>query len=394
MRVNWLGALVVANVIAAAGLGPARATEPFKIDVILSMTGGASFLGTGEQATLNVLKDLVNKEGGINGQPVDFVYQDDQSNPQTVVQLTNAVVGEKPAVLIGSSLVAACSAMAPLLGDGPFDYCLSPGVHPAAGSFQFSSSVDTRDMVEALMRYFRSQGYTRIAFMTSTDASGQDAEKALDEVSKLPENASLQVVERQRFNPTDVSVSAQIERIKSANPQAFVGWSTGAPIAAVFKAVLQIGLDVPFVTTNGNQTVSEMQRYKDFLPKQLFVTSSLFPKHEGLYKLDPRVEAEQQKLYSAFAAADIKVDNQAAAAWDPANIIIGALRKLGTKATAEQVHAYIASQTAVPGINGLYNFKEVPQRGLTVENAVVTRWDAAAETWIPVSLPSGARLSK
>ena len=137
-----------------------------------------------------------------------------------------------------------------------------------------------------------------------------------------------------------------------------------------------------------------MEQYKDFLPKQLFFPTSLFPKHEGLYKLDPRVEAEQQKFYSALEAANVKADNQAETTWDPANMIVGALRKLGTKATAQQVHDYIASQTDLPGINGLYNFKEVPQRGLTVENAVVTRWDAAAQNWIPVSLPSGAPLPK
>jgi branched-chain amino acid transport system substrate-binding protein len=394
MRVNWLGALVAANVIAAAGSGAARAAELYKIDVIEPMTGGGSFIGMGHQATLEVLKSLVNKEGGINGQPVDFVYRDDQTNPQTAVQLTNAVVGEKPAVLIGSSLVAMCNAMAPLLRDGPFDYCLSPGTHPVPGSFQFSSSVDTHDLIEALVRYFRSQGYTRIAFMTSTDASGQDAEKALDEVLKLPENVGVQAVERQRFNPTDVSVSAQIERIKSSNPRAFIAWATGAPIATVLKAVLQAGLDVPFGTTNGNQTFAQMGQYKDFLPKQLFIPTPVFSRHEGLYELDPRVEAEQQKFYSALAAANMKADITEALSWDPANIIIGALRKLGTKAPAEQVRAYVASQTDLPGIMGVYNFKAVPQRGLTVANAVVTRWDATAQNWLPVSLPSGAPLKK
>jgi hypothetical protein len=70
------------------------------------------------------------------------------------------------------------------------------------------------------------------------------------------------------------------------------------------------------------------------------------------------------------------------------------LRKLGTKATAQEVHDYLSSQTDLPGINGLYNFKEVPQRGVTVKNAVVTRWDAVAQNWIPVSLPTGAPLPK
>ena len=394
MRVNWLGALVAANVVAAAGFGPARAAEPYKIDAILPMTGGGSFIGMGYRATLDVLKGVVNKEGGIGGQPLDFVYKDDQSNPQTAVQLTNTVVGEKPAVLLGSGLTAMCNAMAPLLHDGPFDYCLTPGPHPAAGSFQVASNVDARAMLEALVRYYRSQGYIRIAFMSSSDASGQDGERGFDEVLKLPENAGVQVVERQLFNPKDVSVSAQIARIKSANPQAFIAWATGTPIATVFKAMLQAGLDVPFGTTNGNQTFAQMEQYKDFLPKQLFFPTSVFPNQGGLYKLDPRVEAERQKFYSALQAAGVNADAIAATAWDPANIVVGALRKLGTKAAAEQVRAYIASQTDLPGIMGLYDFKEAPQRGLTVKNVVVTRWDAAAHNWLPVSLPSGVPLPK
>ncbi|HEY2135060.1 MAG TPA: ABC transporter substrate-binding protein, partial [Xanthobacteraceae bacterium] len=247
-------------------------------------------------------------------------------------------------------------------------------------------------LIEALVRYFRLRGLTKIAFMSSTDASGQDAERGFDEVLKLPENATIQVVERQRFNPTDVSVSAQIERIKAAGPQAFIAWSTGAPIATVFKGVLQAGLDVPFATTNGNQTYAQMNQYKDFLPKQLYIPTSVFLPHEGMFQLDPKVEAEQKKFHAAFKAANVKLDNMSALAWDPANIMIGALRKLGAKATAGQVKDYIETQTSYPGVNGIYDFKSVPQRGLTVKNALVTRWDPAADTWTVVSQPTGVPL--
>eukprot|EP01037_Dinobryon_pediforme_P032949 gene32949-38169_t len=288
-----LGAVALAALSGASLSGAAWAADPYKIDVVVPMTGGGSFLGKGQQATLEALKDVVNKEGGINGQPLEFVYRDDQSSPQTAVQLTNAVLADKPAVMLGSSLVAMCNAIAPLVKNGPMDYCLSPGAHPAAGSYQFSTSVDTHSLIEALVRYFRLKGLTKVAFMTSTDASGQDAEKGFDEILKMPENASMQVVERQRFNPTDVSVSAQIERIRAAQPQAFIAWSTGAPIATIFKGVLQAGLDVPVGTTNGNQTFAQMEQYKDFLPKTLYIPTSAFPKHDGLFKLDPRVEAEQ-----------------------------------------------------------------------------------------------------
>ena len=371
----------------------ARAAETYKINVILPLTGGAAFLGKGEQQALQLFQTLINKEGGINGDQLEFVFHDDQSSPQTTVQIANGIIADKPAVMLGSSIVAMCNAIAPLLKDGPFDYCFSPGIKPAAGTYQYSTSTDTHALIEALVRYFRSKGLTKIAFMTSTDASGQDAEKGFDEVLKLPENSGVQAVERQRFNPTDVSVSAQIERIKAANPQAVIAWSTGSPIATVFKAVLQAGLEVPFGTTNGNQTYAQMSQYKDFLPKELYIPTSVFLPHDGMFQLDPRVEEQQKKFFAAFKTANLKLDNMAALAWDPANIVVEALRKVGTKATAAQVKEYVDGQTFA-GVSGIYNFKSVPQRGLTVDNALVTRWDPAADTWVVVSQPTGIPLKK
>jgi branched-chain amino acid transport system substrate-binding protein len=72
--------------------------------------------------------------------------------------------------------------------------------------------------------------------------------------------------------------------------------------------------------------------------------------------------------------------------------VIGALRKLGAKATASQVKDYVGGQTELAGVNGIYNFKAVPQRGLTAQNALVSRWDRGADTWIVVSEPSGTPL--
>jgi branched-chain amino acid transport system substrate-binding protein len=370
------------------------AADPYRINVIVPLTGGASFLGKGEQQALQLLQAVTNKDGGLDGQPLEFVFHDDQSTPQTTVQIANSLLADKPSVMLGSSIVAMCNAIAPLLKEGPFDYCLSPGVHPPAGSYQFSTSIDTHDLIEALVRYFRSRGLTKIAFMTSTDASGQDAERGFDEVLKLAENSNVQVPERQRFNPTDVSVTAQIERIKAAGPQALIAWSTGAPIATVFKAVLQAGLDLPVGTTNGNMTYAQMTQYKDFLPKELHIPSSAFPAHAGLLALDPKVEGEQRRFYAAFKDANLKLDNMSTLAWDPGNLTIDALRKLGTRASARQVRDHIANLTGYPGVNGIYDFKAVPQRGLTVKNAVVTRWDPAADTWTVVSGLTGAPLQK
>ena len=58
-------------------------------------------------------------------------------------------------------------------------------------------------------------------------------------------------------------------------------------------------------------------------------------------------------------------------------------------ATAADLRGYFNDLKGVAGINGLYDFKAVPNRGLDESNVVVTRWDPAAQTWVVVSDPLG-----
>ncbi|MDB5360689.1 MAG: receptor ligand binding region family protein [Rhodospirillales bacterium] len=376
----------------AALVGTARAADDYEIHVVLPLSGGASFLGKAEQQSLQLVEKSTNDTGGIQGRPLKFVFHDDQSSPQTAVQLASQVVALKPAVMIGSSIVAMCNAMAPLMTAGPVQYCMSPGIHPTAGSYTFTSSVSTHDLGRALVRFYRMKGWTRIAIITSTDASGQDADKGFDETLALPENKEMQVVSRQHFNPTDVSVSAQIEAIKAAGPQALIAWSTGAPVATIFKSIIQSGLEVPVGTTDGNMTFAQMKQYADFLPKQLYIPAAEWVTYSSASAKDPGVAKAQAHFAEVFKAAGQTPDVASALSWDPAVATVEALRKLGPAATATQLRDYLGKLNGYAGIDGVYDFTKEAQRGLTVDDAVVTLWNPDARTWEPKSQPAGAPL--
>ena len=176
-RIFARAVFAIAAICAAPDVSASRAVaaDTYEIHVILPITGGVSFLGQAEKQALELAEPVVNKGGGIQGRPVHFVFHDDQSSPQTGVQLASQVLALKPSVVLGSSLVGICNAMAPLMQNGPVMYCFSPGIHPPTGSYVFTSSVSTLDLAAAQIRYFRMKGWTRIALMTSTDATGQDA---------------------------------------------------------------------------------------------------------------------------------------------------------------------------------------------------------------------------
>ncbi|MEJ0070234.1 MAG: ABC transporter substrate-binding protein [Pseudomonadota bacterium] len=386
-------ALAVAGAVLPIVPDRAWAADDYDLNVILPLTGAASFLGKAEHQALQLAEKWVNDNGGIQGRKLHLVFQDDQSSPQVAVQLASQIVAKHPAALLGSSLVAMCNAMAPLMAAGPVMYCMSPGIHPAKDSYVFTSSVSTHDLAIALIRYFRLRGWTRLAVMTSTDASGQDAERGIEAAAALPENQDVKLVVKTHFNPSDVSVSAQIETVKAAQPQAFIAWSTGTPIATIFKGIIQAGLDIPVATTDGNMTRAQMAQYSGFLPPQLYFPAGEWVAHGSSAQLDPAVKTAQDQFYDAYKPTGTAPDAAATHGWGPGMMVFGALRKLGPGVTAPQLRDHLSKLKGEPGINGLYDFGQEPQRGLSVSNAVVARWNADKKDWETVSQPAGTPLS-
>lgn len=390
LRAAALAATIAAGLIST--VPGARAADPYEIHVILPLTGGGAFIGAGIKANYEAVESVVNKGGFIADRPLKFVFDDDQTSPQRDVQIANSVFAAKPAIVLGSAIVGLCNAMAPLAANGPALYCLSPSFQAAPGGYTFSAGPSTEDQVAALIRYFRMKGWTRLGVLNSIDTTGQNADKAIQRALALDENKPMKLVEHQHFNPTDVSVTAQMERIKGAGAQGLIAWTTGAQVATVFKAMIQADLNIPIGTSSGNQTFAQMEQYVSFLPKQLLIGSGLFPEHDGLVQLDPRIERQLRDMRAAMKARNVNPDISTTVAWDTGLLVAEGLKKLGPKATAAQMRDHIRSLADFAGIDGIYDFKAHPDRGLGPESATVVTYDASGKRWKWLSKPGGAPL--
>jgi branched-chain amino acid transport system substrate-binding protein len=362
------------------------AADPYTINVLLPLTGGGAFIGTGEQKSLEAIEADVNRTGGIGGRPIAFAIADDQSNPQVELQLAEGIIAKHPPILIAGTLVAMCNAIAPLVKDGPVLYCTTPGAHPQPGSNVYSSSVSTGDLIAASLRYFRDRGLRRVAVITSTDASGHDADTAVDAAMALPENASVRVVDRQYFAPGDLTVDAQIQHIKASGADAIIAWTTGTPAATVFRAYHDAGLTAPLLTTNGNVTYAQMAQYAAFLPSQLLFAAAPCVAPEVVSGATRTAVNAYRRELNALGR---KPDFPPSIAWDPALLTVAALRALGTNATAPQIRNYLDHLKGFVGVNGTYDFPAVPQRGVGAAATVIVRWDGAKQTFVSASMPGG-----
>jgi branched-chain amino acid transport system substrate-binding protein len=384
-------AAVAVVALLAGSAGAVRAAQPYDIPTIMSLTGSAAFLGKSEAQALQLLETMINKRGGIKGQPIHFAIEDDASNPQTAVQLTNAAIAKKPPIILGGSVVGVCNAMAAIVkAAGPVQYCFSPGIHPAKDSYTFSSSISTNDLAIATLRYFRGKHWTKVALITSTDASGQDAANAFIEAQRLKENDAITFVTQEHFNPTDVSVSAQMSRIVASHPDAIVAWSTGTPFGTLLRGISDAGIDVPVLGGNGNLTYPQLEGYKGFIPKQMYFPSPRFFAREQV-RPGPIRDA-QNDFYAAFKPTGVRPDNAHSFSWDPALLAVDALRHTGVTASPDAVRAYLEGLHGFAGINGLYDFRDGSQRGLGVNAAIIIRYNGANDTFTGVSQPGGAPL--
>jgi branched-chain amino acid transport system substrate-binding protein len=375
----------------ALSMMPATTTaaDPVEIDAILPMTGQASFIGKATLQGLQAAEIIANKTGGIAGRQVKFVVADDQSNPQNDVQLANALIAKHDAIIMGSALVANCLAMVPLMKNGPVLYCLSPALHPDPGSFVFSGGAAASDTVTVAIRYARQRGWTRIAILNPTDATGQDADKSIAAALAEPGNQALQVVDQQHFNLTDVSVAAQLAHIEARNPQFLIAWASGTAIGTVFRAITDASYQIPVLTSQANATYAQMGTFAQILPKELYFAG--VPSMEPDQVQDRATKRAVDTYDAALTQLGVRPEVQATA-YDPALIVVDALRKLGPDATATQLRDYLVGVHGWTGANGPYDFRTYPQRGLGVNTATVLRWDATKGTWYGVSAPGGAPL--
>jgi branched-chain amino acid transport system substrate-binding protein len=383
---------LIALVISAASLAalgsPVGAADPYQINVILPLTGRLAFVAATDQQALKALETYTNKTGGIRGRDLQFVFADDQSDPKVALQLAQGLIAKNVPLIMGPSSPDACAAIAPVIEqNGPFLYCLANAGHPTPGSYNFLTLFPYEPQFVVTLRYFRERGYKTLAYVVASDAGGQDAEKALLYAAGLPENKSIKIVDHEYFTPGDLSAAAQMEKIKSAKPDVLVVWATGTAAGTLFRSAQDLNIDLPTATSPGNLNAGFFKQYGPKLPTNLLFAS--VPYYAGDAQMNPATRSAVETLTNALAPLNAKPDMIEISAWDPGLIMVDALRKIGPNATAAQLKAYVSNLQSFTGVNGPYDFKAEPQRGLGSKNIVMVKYEQKDGSFTAVSKAGG-----
>ncbi len=102
---------------AAAGMAvPAVArTEPLRLGVLTPLTGAGSFDGPRMLKAMQAVATEITAAGGLLGQPIELVVEDDETNPEAAVRAAQKLVNvDRVPVIMGTWASAVTTAVAPV----------------------------------------------------------------------------------------------------------------------------------------------------------------------------------------------------------------------------------------------------------------------------------------
>jgi len=374
-----LGAFFV-TVLFLLGAICANAAEPIKIGAFFSLSGPAAAIGTPTKLVTQMVVEKINKEGGINGRPIELILGDTESEPTKAVMVAKKFINvDKVAAIIGPDRTDLGMAVKKLVEEAGIPTFMCVGGDPVImgggplGTFKwvFKSPQRSSTAVEKLYEHLQKANLKKIALITASDGFGKDGKGWLD---KLAPKYGLSVVADESFNPKDTDMTAQLTKIAAANPDAIVCWTIGPAGAIVAKNVSQLNIKAPLFQCHGLPDPKYIELAGPASNGNMMPSTKLMA-WESLPDSDPQkaVIKDFVHLYNDVNKFDkqFPINTHSGYAWDAIYIVANAMKKAGTdpaklRDAIEQTKGYV-------GVSGTYNLTSEDHNGLGTDSMILVR---------------------
>jgi branched-chain amino acid transport system substrate-binding protein len=371
-------AVIVALALCCAASG-VFAGEPVKIGAFFALSGPAANIGTPTKLVAQMVVDKINKEGGINGRPIELVIGDTESDPaKAAVIAKKFIFNDKVAAIVGPTSTGEGMSVKKIVEEAGIPIFMTVGGDPVImggkfGSYTyvFKSPQRSSTAVRKIYGYLKSKGMTKVALFTNTDGFGKDG---LVWLEQLAPEFGLSLVAKESFGPSDTDMTAQLTKIRNAAPQAIVTWTIGPGGSIVAKNKAQLGVTIPLFQCHGLPDPKYIElagkaSEGDRMPATKLMVGSALPETDPQKK----VIAEFIHLYRDVYKYDkeFPINTHSGYAWDAITIVANAMRKAGTdpkalRAAIEQTKGYV-------GVSGVYNLTAEDHNGLDVDSMVMVQ---------------------
>ncbi len=325
--------------------------EPIVIGSILRLSLGASD-GIPAKRGIEIAVKEINDEGGINGRPLEVIFEDSQDKDTEAVNAANKLISvDKVPVMIGPMKSGETLAVAPIAEENKVILITPTATSPKvtdAGAYIYRgcSRIDTQ--VEALVNYaIEKYGVKKAAILYSKEPYGEGFK---DLFVKYFGEKGVEVVAIESFMVGDKDFKAQLTKIAGTQFDILCipGYLQETAPAVVQARMLGI-------------TTPTMGGYGDIAPLYITLAGAAGEGHVVSGEYDegydtPKNKAFVKKYYEIVNADPNEPNNImfAAITYDMTHIVADAMKEVGTDPTA--IKGYLDNLKDYDGVTGKLSF--------------------------------------
>ena len=343
----------LAAFVLVAAMGSAHAAD-IKLGAAEALSGGAAQYGVAIRNGFTLALDEINAAGGINGDKLVLVVEDEQGKKEEVSNVFRKLIFQDQVLMVFGPTLSNSAQTGDPLAQGSkivvFGTSNTADGITSIGDYVFRNSVTEADVLpETLKTAVKKSNVKKVAVLYGND--DVFTKNGYDNFKKALEDLKIPVTTTETYAKGDVDFKAQLTKIKATNPDALVLSALLAEGAPIMVQARQLGLNVPVIGGNGMNSTKVFELAKGA--------------SDGLYVGSPwsasNDTAENTKFIKTYAAKfGTDPDQFAAQAYDAMYIVADALKK--TKLTGNLAADRAALHDVLPtvkhvGATGAFAFR-------------------------------------
>jgi ABC-type branched-subunit amino acid transport system substrate-binding protein len=269
LKKTFIGIAMVAFVMALF-LTPATAKDAYQVGITMAITGpGAGIYGPMKDAIDVYFKEL-NAKGGVNGHPVNIIFEDNAAQPsKAAAQAKKLVTQDKIDLLINASLSSTYAPVIKIAKQYNVPILFSGGVCPQdvyppnADPNQFCSTAyaaqyDSRFAMAFIKEEAKGPVKLGLAAMNIPVSRGE-----IDFAEKLAPSLGIEPVDKEIIPPPTPDYTPFATKIKNAGANWGYSWAPWVTQVRTFEALRKLGWQGKYLAYGHVNAEEELQRLKD-----------------------------------------------------------------------------------------------------------------------------------
>jgi branched-chain amino acid transport system substrate-binding protein len=306
-RAALAASLTLVSILVACGgsasSGQSTARAPFKVGMILPLSGPNQFLGQqaliGAQAEARVLNKSSN---GILGRQIQIIQEDSATDPaRGRAAAQDLIDNQKVDVMMPDFFPAITAAILPIVTQARVLSMTTSGspsvVDPTKYPYEFTMTIPFAPRAPAVAREVSNLGGKKVGILVSGDAGGvQIGDSLRDAYGK----AGIQVVDYEKYDIAATDVTPVLQKIKNAGADTLSIYAAGPPMQVVMSGVRDLGWKVNVVADPASATGDIQKLVPPEVASQLYIVGFRILARTGDTQVDsyikPFVDSLKQEL--------------------------------------------------------------------------------------------------